>query len=192
MLFPQSQARGGLFMPEKQSGITPTRQERRLARNTPFGLGGGPFRSLQRLADEMDRMFDDFGLGRRWGQAPQWRGAASELWAPDIEVFQKDDQLVIKADLPGLSKDEVSVDITDDAVTIEGERKAEREEEREGYYRSERSYGSFCRVIPLPEGAIIDQAKASFRHGVLEVTLPAPPAAAGKGRRLEITEGSKK
>jgi HSP20 family protein len=178
-------------MPEKHSGITPTRQERRLVRSTPLGLGGGPFRSLQRFADEMDRLFDDFGLGR-WGTAPQWRGAPSELWAPDIEVFQKDDQLVIKADLPGLSKDEVSVDITDDSVTIEGERKAEREDEREGYYRSERSYGSFRRVISLPEGAITDQAKATFRNGVLEVTLPAPPAAATKGRRLEITEGTKK
>jgi HSP20 family protein len=89
-----------------------------------------------------------------------------------------------------MKKDEVSVDITDDAITIQGERKRESEEEREGFYRTERSYGSFCRVIPLPEGAMTEQAKANFRDGVLEVTMPAPPAP--KGRRLEIGEGIKK
>ena len=71
-----------------------------------------------------------------------------------------------------------------------GERKREHEEERDGVYRSERSYGSFYRVIPLPEGAITEQANANFRDGVLEITMPAPPAS--KGRRLEITEGAAK
>jgi HSP20 family protein len=75
-------------------------------------------------------------------------------------------------------------------VTIQGERRGEKEEEREGYYRSERSYGSFCRVVPLPEGAMTEQAKANFRDGVLEITMPAPPTS--KGRRLEIAEGAKK
>ncbi len=110
--------------------------------------------------------------------------------APEIDVFQKNNELTIRADLPGMKKDEVSVDITDDAITIRGERKRESEEDRDGFYRSERSYGSFCRVIPLPEGAMTEQAKAHFRDGVLEVTMPSPPAA--KGRRLEIGEGTKK
>jgi HSP20 family protein len=66
------------------------------------------------------------------------------------------------------------VDITEDAVTIQGERRREYEEERESMYRSERSYGSFCRVIPLPDGAVTDQAKATFRNGVLEITIPNP------------------
>ena len=90
-----------------------------------------------------------------------------------------------------MKRDEVSVDITDDAVTIQGERKREKEEEREGYYRSERSYGSFCRVVPLPEGAITEQAKATFKDGVLEIAMPAPPTST-KGRRLEIAEGARK
>jgi HSP20 family protein len=89
-----------------------------------------------------------------------------------------------------LKREDVTVDLTDDSVCIQGERKQEREEEREGYYRSERSYGSFCRVIPLPEGAMTDQAKANFKDGVLEITMPAPPES--KGRRLEIAEGAKK
>ena len=84
----------------------------------------------------------------------------------------------------------MTVEINDDSVSIQGERKREHEEEREGYYRTERSYGSFYRVVPLPEGAITEQAKASFKDGVLEITMPAPPSS--KGRRLEISEGAKK
>jgi len=141
------------------------------------------------MADEMDRLFEDFGSGHRWMQ-PSWRESATDLWAPEVEVFQKNNELTIRADLPGLKREDVKVDVTDDEIFIQGERKHAREEEREGYYRSERGYGSFCRVIPLPQGAITDQAKANFKDGVLEITLPAPPAS--KGRPLEITEGASK
>ncbi len=103
-------------------------------------------------------------------------------------MLQRNNELVIRADLPGLSKDDVKVDVTEDAVTIQGERKREHEEEKGGVYRSERSYGSFSRVIALPEGAMTDQAKASFKDGVLEITMPAPPEAVTRGRKLEITE----
>jgi HSP20 family protein len=175
-------------MAEKDTAITPTRHGRSTGLGRPIGFGGSPFRLMQRFADEMDRMFDDFGFGQRLA-SPLWRQGSAEVWAPDVEVFQKNNELKIRADLPGLKKNEVSVDITDDTVTIQGERRREREEEREGFYRTERSYGSFYRVIPLPEGAITEQAKASFRDGVLEITLPAPPAS--KGRRLEIAEGTK-
>jgi HSP20 family protein len=177
-------------MAERQTAVTPTREARQLTRDWRDEWTRGPFRRLQRFADELDRMFEDVGFGRR-SASPLWRETGAELWAPDVEVFQKNNELTIRADLPGLNRDEVSVEVTDDAVTIHGERKRERDEEREGYYRSERSYGSFYRVIPLPEGAMTDQAKASFRDGVLEITLPAPPAST-KGRRLEITEGERK
>jgi HSP20 family protein len=144
---------------------------------------------MQRMADEMDRMFNDVDLGRRWAR-PISGETAGELWAPEVDVFQKNSELTIRADLPGLKRDDVTVDITDSDICIQGERKHEKEEQREGYYRSERGYGSFCRVIPLPEGAISDQAKATFKDGVLEITMPAPPAS--KGRRLEIAEAAKK
>lgn len=145
-------------------------------------------------------MFDDFGLARgwltpraerRWLGAP-WRdiGAEWEAWAPDVDVFQRGNDLVIRADLPGLTRDDVKVDVTEDGITIQGERRREHEEEREGVYRSERSYGSFSRVIPLPEGTITDQAKASFEKGVLEITMPAPPEQVRRGRRVEIAEGA--
>ena len=176
-------------MAERQTAMTPAREERRPGLRRASGWGDSPFRALQRMADEMDRMFDDFGLGRRW-TSPLGRLGGGEIWAPEIDVFQKNNELTIRADLPGLKRADVSVEVTDDAVTIQGERKQEREDEREGYYRSERSYGSFHRVVPLPEGAMADQAKAHFRDGVLEITMPAPPTS--KGRRLEIGEGAKK
>jgi len=169
------------------------RDERALERREPFPALS-PFRMLDRFAEEVERLFDDFGLGRGWlaprfrfdwSRAPLGRAAA---WMPDIEVLQRNHEMVIRADLPGLTKDDVQVDVTEDAVTIQGERRRAREEEREGIYRSEREYGAFCRVIPLPEGAITDQAKAVFADGVLEVTIPAPPEAARRGRRIEIED----
>jgi HSP20 family protein len=163
---------------------TPTRRER-----SSFGHSASVF---DRFADEMDRLFEDFGFGRRWTERPwskSWANSltpdAGVMWAPDIEVYQRDNDLVVRADLPGLKRDDVHVDITDADITISGERHHERESEREGLYRSERSYGSFCRTIPLPEGAITDQAKATFKDGVLEVAMPAPPQST-RGRRLEI------
>jgi HSP20 family protein len=176
-------------MAERHTAMTPARENRRLGSSRPSAWEGSAFSALQRMADEMDRMFEDFGIGHR-GASPRSPELGAFAWAPDIEVFQKNNELTIRADLPGLKREEVSVDVTDDAVTIEGERKYEQQEEREGLYRSERSYGSFCRVIPLPQGAITDEAKATFKNGVLEITMPAPPAS--KGRRLEIAEGARK
>jgi HSP20 family protein len=107
-----------------------------------------------------------------------------------IEVVHRENELVVRIDLPSLSKDDIKVNVTEDAITIQGERKREHKEEREGVFRSERRYGSFSRVIPLPEGTMTDQAKASFKDGVLEVTMPAPPEQVRRGRRLEISEGA--
>lgn len=176
-------------MAERHTAMTPAREKRRLGLSRPSTWEGSAFSALQRMADEMDRMFEDLGVGYR-GASPLSRELGAFAWAPEVEVFQKNNELTIRADLPGLKREEVSVDVTDDAVTIEGERRHEQEEEREGLYRSERSYGSFCRVIPLPQGAITDEAKATFKDGVLEITMPAPPAS--RGRRLEIAEGARK
>ena len=126
----------------------------------------------------MDRYFEDFGFG------PSAIGQAA--WSPQIDVFQRGNDLVVRADLPGIKKEDVRVDISDNLLTIQGERKQEREEEHDGWYRNERSYGSFVRTIPLPEGTIADSAKATFNNGVLEIVLQAPPKEVGRGRRLEI------
>src|SRR5262245_44784974 len=106
-----------------------------------------PFGMMRRFVDEMDRMFEGVGfpsMERSWTTA--------ERFSPEIDIFERDGKLVLRADLPGLTKDDVKVDITEDAVILEGERKFEHEERDEGLYRSERSYGHFRRQIPLPEG----------------------------------------
>jgi HSP20 family protein len=182
-------------MAEKTTDVI-ARNRERLARREPLGPVDSPFSMLERFADEVDRVFDQFGLGRSW-IAPRQRGrwfatplSGIEGWAPNIEVYQRNNDLVVRADLPGMKKDDVFIDVTDGALTISGERRQEQETDRGGVYRSERSYGSFCRTIPLPEGAIADQAKATFKDGVLEVTMPAPPEQVTRGRRLEIKEGA--
>lgn len=153
-----------------------------------------PFRMLERFADEMDRVFEDFGFGRGWLMPRRGFGSPDpvvrgiEDWFPDVEIVQRNNELVIRADLPGMTKDDVKVEVTEEALTIQGERKREHEEEKAGVYRSERSYGSFYRSIPLPDGAMADQAKATFKDGVLEVTMPAPPESVKRGRRLQIAE----
>jgi HSP20 family protein len=182
-------------MAEKTTEIAP-REGQRIARRDPDRLRN-PFAMFDRFAEEMDRVFDDFGFGRSW-LAPRssrsWPGAFGSnrtLWAPDIEVYQRNNELVVRADLPGLKKDDVTVEVTDSEITISGERRQEQESDREGVYRSERTYGSFYRTIPLPEGAITEQAKATFRDGVLEISVPAPHQAT-RGRRLEIKESESK
>jgi len=171
-------------MADKHGDIAARRDERLSRRQAS---AGSPYWMLDRFADEIDRMFDQFGFGR----ASNRHGESSDFttWAPRVDVTQRNDQLVVRADLPGLNKEDVKVDVTDDAVTIHGERHREHEEEHGGIYRSERTYGTFHRVVPLPDGAIADQAKATFKNGVLEITMPAPPEQVSRGRRLEITEG---
>jgi HSP20 family protein len=171
-------------MAEKTTMTLTTQGEGQMSRRVPSAWNIIPLGTLQRLSNEMDRLFGDLGFGRQSPSSSLSR--AAELWAPQIDVFQRNNELVVKADLPGLKKEDVKVDVTDDAVTIQGERRAEHEEEREGVYRSERSYGSFYRVIPLPEAAMPEQAKATFNNGVLEITMPAPPEQVTRGRRLEI------
>jgi len=135
----------------------------------------------------MDRLFRDFGFGGDFGafdREPGRFGGGLSAWSPQVEVFERGNQLVVRADLPGMTRDDIQVDITDDALVIRGERRSEREEDEEGYHRSERSYGSFYRTIPLGEGVDAGNAEATFRNGVLEITMPAPKRA--ERRRLEI------
>lgn len=135
-------------------------------------FSASPFELMRRFTHEMDRAFA--GLGGR---------EETRLWAPPIEVRQKGDNLVITAELPGLKKEDVKLEVTDEGLVIQGERKREEEQREEGFYRSERAYGHFYRLIPLPEGANIDQVKADFTDGVLEVTVPAPQMAQQQKRR---------
>ena len=149
----------------------------------------GPFAWMRQMQDQLDRAFNSLWSGG--GTTSSWTpdnmfGPAD--WSPAIDVIQRGNDLVIRADVPGLSKDDITVDIADDQLTIRGERRYDHEEERDGVFRSERSYGSFCRVVPLPQGAIADSAKATFNNGVLEIVLQAPSFDVRRGRRIEIKE----
>jgi len=146
-----------------------------------------PSSLVRRFIDEVDRLADDFGIGR--GLLSSVERGLPGAWAPQIEMFERGGQLIVHADLPGLRKEDVKVELFDDAVTIEGERRNQRDEKEEGFYRSERSYGRFFRRVPLPQGVNTEDAKASFRDGVLEVTMPAPKSKSKAARKLEIRDG---
>jgi len=160
-------------------GVTRRREGQSLA------PGLSPFSFVGRVMDEMDRLAEDFGLGRGL-LAKVDLNLPRAAWAPQVEMFERDGELVLRADLPGLSKDEVNIELADGALTIEGERRGEVEEEGEGFYRSERSYGRFYRRLPLPEGARTDDATATFNNGVLEVTMPTMKRESRATRKLEI------
>ena len=108
----------------------------------------------------------------------------SQRWVPPMDLVEGDDHFLLKADLPGLGEDDVSIEIRDNALTISGERKAEHESRERGWYRVERSFGRFSRSLTLPEGVNADAVEASFDKGVLEVKIPKPEQR--KPRRVAI------
>ena len=145
-----------------------------------------PGNLVRRFRDEVDRLFQEFGFDNVTRSLPNVETLGLGVWAPAVEVFERDGHLVVHADLPGLTSDDITIDLTERAVTIEGERKQQHEENENGYYRSERSYGRFSRRIPLPEGIDIETAAAQFRDGVLEISLGAPEPRARKAKKIAI------
>jgi len=141
-----------------------------------------PFALLRRFMEDIEQQWGQLGMGQgRQGMAT----TGGAFFSPPMEVFEREGHLVVRADLPGLTKDDVHVEVTDEALTIEGERHSEHEERQGGVFHSERRYGRFRRQIPLPEGVNAEQVTASFKDGVLEVSMPAPQRQA-RGRRIEI------
>jgi HSP20 family protein len=145
----------------------------------PFDLFWfSPFGMMRRMTRELERAAGDLGI---------MSGNAG--WLPAVEVSESNGKLRVQAELPGLSPEEVRVEIGDNEIVIQGERRVEHEENRRGVRRAEREYGVFYRTIPLPEGAQVDQAKASFRNGLLEITVPVPQRAS-ELRPVAIESGS--
>lgn len=171
----------------KKPGNQSTALQNRESDDLGERLVATPFTLMRRFGEEMDRMFGEFGLGRDWLSPVLDRAKLpAGLWSPQVEMFERDHQLVLRADLPGLTKEDVGVEFSEDGITIEGERKSEHEEKGEGYFRSERNYGKFFRRVTVPEGVDIEKATATFDNGVLEITMPAPKRQERKPRRLEI------
>ena len=131
----------------------------------PFGslFGTSPFNLMKRFTDEFDRMFGGFTPA-----------AETELWAPALEVKHIEGNLVVTAELPGIAKEDIKVEVIEESLVIEGEKKKVKEEKGEGFYRSERTYGNFYRSIPLPKGAKTEQVKAELTNGILKVVIPVP------------------
>jgi HSP20 family protein len=165
--------------PKKETELVPSRSVR------------DPFALMREMTSEFDRFFGEPTRPfLRWPSL--WRRAALDTgWYPEIDVFEKDNRLVTKVDLPGLKKEDVKVEVTDGQLAISGERKREAEEKGEEVYRCEREYGSFYRSVPLPEGAKIEDVKATFTDGVLEVSVPLPARPEAKMRKVEIQESAK-
>ena len=140
--------------------------------------------------DEMERWFDDvfrrpfFNLGAsRW---PGLQRLEKEELSPAVDIFKEGNDIVVKAEVPGMSKENINVSLTDDDITISGEKKKEEKVEEKDYYRYESSHGSFRRTFSLPEGVETDKVKAKFKDGVLEVRLPISEEAKKKEKKVAI------
>ena len=157
-----------------------------------------PWEFIQYMQDEMDRDFPTTGSRpgapdslRYPGSARNAQRAATAesrtVWTPVMESFRRGNDLVVRAELPGLRTDDIDVSVQDDTLVIAGERKQQHENIDEGSYRSERRYGSFQRALPLPDGVNEEQISASFSDGVLEVRLPLPEPARKTARKVKIS-----
>lgn len=157
--------------------------------SVPVSRGANPIVSFQ---DEMNKLFNDF-----FGDAslPSWwrgsdAGSAAFAVSPALDVAESDKEFRVTAEVPGMEIKDVQINIADGYVTIKGEKKQEEKEEREGYFRQERSYGSFQRVIALPDNANFDKADASMKNGVLTIVVPKKAGAQSKERKLEIKQAA--
>jgi HSP20 family protein len=136
-----------------------------------------PARQLDTFQSDIDRVFDAF-----FG-APMTNGT-TRRWVPAMDLVETDDHLVLRADLPGLDKEDVEIEVNDGVLTVSGERRTEHEDSADGYHRVERAYGRFSRSLSLPQGIDADRVRADFDKGVLEVRIPKP--AERKPHRVQI------
>jgi HSP20 family protein len=139
-----------------------------------------PFRELSSLQTEMNRLFNA-------AFDTPGNSQSARRWTPAMDLLETDDAFVLRADLPGLSESDVSIELEDNVLTLSGERKVEHEDKREGFYRVERAYGTFSRSLTLPKGVDAEAVSASFDRGVLEVRVPKPEQR--KPRKIEISGG---
>jgi len=146
-----------------------------------------PFALLRQMTSELDHVFDDWP-SFRWSSFRPFAMPEPAAWSPKIDVFARDNCLVTRVDLPGMKKEDVTVEVTDGYLTLSGDRKRESEEKKDNFYRTEREHGSFYRAVSLPEGVKPEDVKATFTNGVLEVSMPMPAKLATKAQKVTIEE----
>jgi HSP20 family protein len=144
-----------------------------------------PLREFSTLQNEMNRLFNTVFDAPSPGNG----GTTMRRWMPAMDLVESADHFVLRADLPGLSEDDVKIEFDDGTLTVSGERKAEHESNKDGVYRVERAFGSFSRSLTLPQGIDPEAVTASFDRGVLEISIPKPEER--KPRRIEIGGGQK-
>lgn len=158
---------GGLMDPEAIQGASvPLPLLRKDSLNALFD---GPFALMNRLFQDMDQMF--YGLLPPTAARPP---ARAQEWRPAVDVFEQDGMLVVQADVPGMQKENLKVEVRDDVLLISGERRSESEQRQGDYRQTERSYGKFTRSVPLPQWARPDDMSARFEDGVLKIEIPIP------------------
>ena len=141
-----------------------------------------PFSELENLQSEMNRLFD-FSLGR-WPSRSM--GLMEGAWSPAIDVFDSKENVMVKADIPGMKKEDIDISVHGDTLTIKGEKRSETETKDKGYVKTERFYGSFNRAIVLPSEVDTEKVKASYKEGVLEITLPKKEGAKPKQIKVDV------
>ncbi|HET8575600.1 MAG TPA: Hsp20/alpha crystallin family protein [Methylomirabilota bacterium] len=151
-----------------------------LVRFRPFSSALDPFRDLSDIQSEMNRLFDAF-VSR-----PTLPAGVDRVWAPAVDMYETRDELVVEAELPGLSEKDIHLSITRDMLTLRGERQWSQEAKQEGLYRGERWFGKFERTVPLPVPVQADKVKAQYRDGVLTVKLPKTEEIKPKEIRIEV------
>ena len=140
-----------------------------------------PFDDLASLRESMDKLFDELFTRRP-------RGQAEVAWAPAVEVFKTDNDVMVRAELPGIDPKNVEITVTQDTLTLKGEARVDREDKARNYYRRELRYGSFLRSIQLPSDVKGDQATASYKNGILEIRVPKSERAKPKSVKVEVAE----
>lgn len=141
-----------------------------------------PFRDLSTIQERMNQIFED-ALSRSKGKE---EGIRAGMWTPAVDIYENNDSVIVKAELPGVTKDQISVEVKDGILSLRGERKFEKEVKEENYHRVERSYGSFQRSFSLPVSVDQDKVTAKFQDGVLEVKLPKKEQARPKQIQVNV------
>ena len=146
-----------------------------------------PLRELSSLQHEMNRLFNSVFDPPSTTTTNGKGGVVARRWTPAMDLVETEDHFVLRADLPGLTQDDVKIELEENVLTISGERKAEHSNDENGYYRVERAFGAFARSLTLPKGVDAEAVNAAFDNGVLEVRIPKPEAV--KPKRIEIAVG---
>jgi HSP20 family protein len=155
------------------------------------GAARDPFALLREMTSQVERIFEEGNWPTfRWPAAFTAPITNDIAFKPAIDIFENDGRLITKIDLPGMKKEDVKVEVADGYLAISGERKSELEEKKDAFYRCEREYGSFYRAVPLPDGVKLEDVKATFNEGVLEVSVPLPAKVKPEPRRVEIQTSS--